>query len=1090
MTAAGDAAKGALPLDLLAAIARATAGLVDPAELARVVKEQAERLVPLDAFYLALWDPSRQRFRFFAHGEDRGAVPPEERPLGRGPTSWVVRHRRPYVVNAPDDPVQTAGETFGTAHRSGSAVHVPMFFGERLVGVLSVQCRRPGAYDDDAVRLLEALGAHAAIALEAGRIAAGARQAEASARASLAASRILRELVHDLAGLESQEAAVERGLQAAMELTGADGAALAWRAEDRPGSLVVLGVTGHEARYRRVGETLDEASVEAAVVRTAVERVSDDLSAEPEVVAAGAARRAVRAGIVLPVMLGWNAVGALVVSAAEVAWRRPGESERLMLRAVGDQLAASLSALRVREQLERRLEQIDALGRVAHALTGVEDADRTMHSVATEGMRVFGAQRAAVYLMQRPGGRVECMVSIGLSREYVATLTAAFDRTRASAALRERRPFFEPDVAITAPPELREAIRAEGFASLAALPLIFADEVIGALAFYHDHRKVYTADERRLATAFADQAALAIGKSRLLDQVSRVKREWQSAFDAPGSGLAIVDPAGKILRANRAVAELAGVPVTALPGLELRSFLPGWPEGDQSPLARALAGGARVTTFLEAPDGRRLVVSAAPIPDAGLMVAIDDVTEIARLEERFFRVVQTAYDAIVIADADGRITFANPAAAELFARETSALVGRPMAELLPGGPPGTPTEPGRFEATIRRPDGGERLVAVSSAPLAAGEARPASVAVLRDVTQERASQEALRRSEARFRALFAAAPLSIFSVDRRGGFRSVNRATVRMAGLARREPNRRLQEFLLPEEVERIEAEIAASFRGETRDFMFYFRRADGAIRRAAAISVPVEEEAGEDAVLIIARDVTDELRLREQLGHSEKLAALGRLVSGVAHELNNPLAGIAALAQALILEREQDPGAEQVLETIRREATRAGRIVGDLLTFARQRPIERRVVDLNQVVRDTLDLHARTAASGARWELALADDLPGVSADPDQLRQVLLNLLTNADHAMRGVASRVGRIRTYATPERVGCEVADSGPGIPPEAMPRIFEPFFTTKGVGEGTGLGLSISHGIVRAHGGEIRVENRPGGGAAFTVELPRG
>jgi signal transduction histidine kinase len=142
--------------------------------------------------------------------------------------------------------------------------------------------------------------------------------------------------------------------------------------------------------------------------------------------------------------------------------------------------------------------------------------------------------------------------------------------------------------------------------------------------------------------------------------------------------------------------------------------------------------------------------------------------------------------------------------------------------------------------------------------------------------------------------------------------------------------------------------------------------------------------------------------------------------------------------------------------------------------------------MDLNQVVRNALRV---AAEQDGLWSFQPAEGLPLVNADADQVRQVIVNLVANAEHAMREVPAPSGLVRTWFTDSLIGCEVCDSGSGIAPATMARIFEPFFTTKPVGEGTGLGLSISHGIIRAHGGDIRAENRPGGGARFWFELPR-
>ena len=218
-------------------------------------------------------------------------------------------------------------------------------------------------------------------------------------------------------------------------------------------------------------------------------------------------------------------------------------------------------------------------------------------------------------------------------------------------------------------------------------------------------------------------------------------------------------------------------------------------------------------------------------------------------------------------------------------------------------------------------------------------------------------------------------------------------------------------------------------------------------------------------------------------------MAALGGLVSGVAHELNNPLAGIAGMAQALQLGGSESADVTQGLETIRREAMRAARIVTDLLTFARLRPLERRDTDLNVLVRETFAATPALANHAVVWTLGLDPTLPVVSGDPDQVRQVITNLLVNAAQAMATLAHREAVVRTWWDAGWAGFEVLDSGPGIPADALSRIFEPFFTTKAQGQGTGLGLSISHGIIRAHGGDIYGANRPEGGARFAFRLPR-
>jgi signal transduction histidine kinase len=239
------------------------------------------------------------------------------------------------------------------------------------------------------------------------------------------------------------------------------------------------------------------------------------------------------------------------------------------------------------------------------------------------------------------------------------------------------------------------------------------------------------------------------------------------------------------------------------------------------------------------------------------------------------------------------------------------------------------------------------------------------------------------------------------------------------------------------------------------------------------------------------------DLRVAQQrLVQSERLSAVGELVAGVAHELNNPLTAV--LGFASILQATAPAELQLDVSPIVEGATRARRIVQNLLTFARQREANLEEVNLNQAVRHVLNLYSYLLRSdGVVVVERLATDLPTTMADMTAIQQVLLNLINNARQALASWPGdrRIG-VRTYVLPaeaggpQRVGFEVTDTGPGIQPEHMQVLFEPFFTTKPVGEGTGLGLSICYGIVKQYGGEIRVESEPGKGARFVVELPVG
>jgi PAS domain S-box-containing protein len=248
------------------------------------------------------------------------------------------------------------------------------------------------------------------------------------------------------------------------------------------------------------------------------------------------------------------------------------------------------------------------------------------------------------------------------------------------------------------------------------------------------------------------------------------------------------------------------------------------------------------------------------------------------------------------------------------------------------------------------------------------------------------------------------------------------------------------------------------------------------------------------NSVLGIAADITRLKQLQTQVIQSEKLAAIGELVAGVAHEINNPLAAIAGSAQ--LLELHEDEKVRQRGSTIRRMTDRATRIVRSLLTYAHGSGESKELASLNEAVQETLEICAyKIEKAGVTLELHLAEDAPLAMMKSHQIQQVILNLINNAEHAVRNqpddrrtIIITTGQ-RLYAdNKSRAIIEVSDSGCGIKPEIMSKIFDPFFTTKEIGEGTGLGLSLCHGIVESHEGELLVESTVGEGTSFTIVLP--
>ncbi len=349
--------------------------------------------------------------------------------------------------------------------------------------------------------------------------------------------------------------------------------------------------------------------------------------------------------------------------------------------------------------------------------------------------------------------------------------------------------------------------------------------------------------------------------------------------------------------------------------------------------------------------------------------------------------------------------------------------------------------------------------------------------------------EMVRGAKERWETAFDALSEGIAVVDDRGLVRRANRALADLLGMPIPAV---IGQDLAPALLGQTPGvpELLAAARRDERPPAFVAR--SERLRRTLRLNAArIPGTGDEQGVVVLVEDVTDQQTMEAQLIQSEKLAAVGQLVSGVAHELNNPLTSIAGLAEFLLEQKELGVKDRGHLQVIHEQAERAGRIVRNLLTFARKGPAERARVNLNDVIQRTaLLMGYDLKLKDVRIEKSLTSSIPDVMGDRHALQQVVLNLLTNAAHAVAANPPERPRTVSIATwyDDRVRLRVSDTGPGIPEEVVPHLFTPFFTTKEPGHGTGLGLSITYSIVQAHGGEIAVERPEDGGASFVVDLP--
>lgn len=591
----------------------------------------------------------------------------------------------------------------------------------------------------------------------------------------------------------------------------------------------------------------------------------------------------------------------------------------------------------------------------------------------------------------------------------------------------------------------------------------------------------------------------------------RHRRVVETSSDA----IVITDLARRIAFANPAAIAmfghgpaLVGMPVTRMLPEEMHDLvrrredlaLGGEPQRYEGAVLRA--------------DGERRIVEVATAPlrelgmVTGIVAALRDVTDerrardaVIQSEARYRNLFDSATDAIYTLDLRGNFTSTNEATSQLAGRSRTELLGRGARALFDDDELALVTEmfrrtvegrAVRFESHFLRADGERRLVSVTNTPIRLGLEVIGVLGVARDVTEERDRAAALERSEARYARLVESATDAIFTTDTAGHFTAVNRSLERGVGRSRDELlGTPFSGMIDVRDLLAAQQLLRDTCDGERCRGSLRYHSADGEVRYGSLITSPIYEDGAIVGALGIMRDITDDQRLAEQLLQQEKLAAVGQLVSGVAHELNNPLAGVMAYSELLLTgEAALDAEARSAVETIHREAMRAAKIVSHLLTFARQQPAERSEADVNAIVADTIALR-QYALRAAQIELdvVLEPGLPRTWADPFQLQQVVLNLLGNAEQVLvEWLGPRRIAVSTRREGSRLIVAVSDTGPGVAPEQRDRIFNPFYTTKPVGQGTGLGLSISDGIVRGHGGQILVDSRPGGGATFLVEIP--
>jgi PAS domain S-box-containing protein len=592
--------------------------------------------------------------------------------------------------------------------------------------------------------------------------------------------------------------------------------------------------------------------------------------------------------------------------------------------------------------------------------------------------------------------------------------------------------------------------------------------------------------------------------------IARSQRSFKELIDSFDDVAFAVSLDGKLRTVNRRMAELLGIAYTEVVGHKLDEFLDQPKREDvERGLARFLEKhrwsgvvevrlkSSRRTLYFDC------VVNAIVKGDevVGVSTLARDVTEEHEKERRFTELFETLQEGVYFSTPDGKLLDGNAALVkvlgyeskeELLALDPNALNSDAKQNPVLGRTADDQGGVRTREITLRRKD--SRLGTFLDTSRAVWDTAGKIVryqGTLVDVTERREMEKALRRQEEFQRDLLESFPDLILVIDLDERYSFVSSRVRDLLGYT--------PEELLKKKIEAgqdYSAELLALVRNliggqqQLGTCECGARHRDGSWRTMRATASPLfDAESKISGVIVSVRDITVEKKLEQQIIQSERLAAMGQMIGGFAHELNNPLTGILGMSELLQDSQTADAPRKQ-LEMLQQQARRAVEIVQNLMYFSRPPAPGKSAIDLGELVQRTLHLHAYSLRkSNITVDFLPESSIPPVSGDAHQLMQVFLNLILNSEQAMREVRDRgTLRIRLEKHDKSVAVTFQDDGPGIPPEILPNIFDPFYTTKRPGRGTGLGLSICKAILREHNGNVEAASGPGGGAVFTVTLP--
>src|SRR5271166_2061861 len=642
---------------------------------------------------------------------------------------------------------------------------------------------------------------------------------------------------------------------------------------------------------------------------------------------------------------------------------------------------------------------------------------------------------------------------------------------------------------------------------IAFYPIYASDgELMGTLCLLRKAAGL-SEDEEKLLAALASHAALSMEKVRRFSQLERSKKQWVEDIDAISDYIAVHDQAWRIVRTNRSLATDLGIPPAALVGEPISSLRHIAETGSALPCPFCRDTREAREEYIATSAGRTFLVSTsrtrgASEEESRTIHVLKDISDRREAERRYRELFDSIQEGLFFATPEGQFLDVNDAMVRMLGYESREELLRAdvSAHLYPTRAAKerlvrTITERGtlrNYEEILRRKDGGLLHTLQNISAVRDAHGRIVQIrGLMLDVTEQRMFQSQLQRERDFNQKILNTTQSMILVLDTAGLISYANKRCYEAGYQEEELIGNRLADWVDVSHGVEFEAALETTAHGpQVENIELPVRRGDGSMGHFSISLSPMRDEQNAvNSVVVVMTDITDAALLQSKLAHSEKMATIGRLVSGVAHEVNNPLAAILGFTDLLLENPAVPESAREDLQIILQETQRTKDIVQDLLSFARQRPVQRELVQLNAVLRQTIKLRSYDFAShGVEVTENFEDRLAPALGDAQQLQQVFLNILNNAYDAVQESGQR-GHITISTKRSGGSLEVAISDNGVGITDAQKIFDPFYTTKQVGKGTGLGLSICYGIVRAHGGEIQCWNHGAEpGSTFLVRVP--